>query len=280
MFVTVKTLQQQIFKVSVESTDTVKKLKEVIENERGKDDFPVEGQKLIYAGKILEDAKTISEYKIEESKFVVAMVAKPKAPLASPVASPSEETTATSSSPTPKPSTEEAEKPKADSETPSSGGQVEETTSSAPSSDATTTTTTTAPASTLATSESALGDWVRFQHQLIESFDHVIDGDFVLPELNSPPLPECDPPLEFPPLGELVEGIFDGPMIGSDTPGPHPPREDNFVSSNDGMPLEGSSDHFSNAPMTSLSDDVNSGNFPSMTGVCRGVWWEYRGHQS
>ncbi|XP_076812502.1 UV excision repair protein RAD23 homolog A-like [Clavelina lepadiformis] len=157
MFVTVKTLQQQIFKVSVESTDTVKKLKEVIENERGKDDFPVEGQKLIYAGKILEDAKTISEYKIEESKFVVAMVAKPKVPLASPVASPSEEMTATSSSPTPKPSTEEAEKPKADSETPSSGGQVQETTSSAPSSDATTTTTAAAPpASTLATSESAL----------------------------------------------------------------------------------------------------------------------------
>lgn len=105
-----------------------------------------------FVGKILEDAKTISEYKIEESKFVVAMVAKvtsialilfnhilcyyiiinrssakPKAPLASPVASPSEETTATSSSPTPKPSTEEAEKPKADSETPSSGGQVQET---------------------------------------------------------------------------------------------------------------------------------------------------------
>ncbi|CAK8680832.1 unnamed protein product [Clavelina lepadiformis] len=156
MFVKIKMFQQQIFKVSVESTDTVKKLKEVIENERGKDDFPVEGQKLIYAGKILEDAKTISEYKIEESKFVVAVVAKPKAPLASPVASPSEETTTTSSSPTPKPSTEEAEKPKADSETPSSGGQVEETTSSAPSSDATTTTTTTAPASTLATSESAL----------------------------------------------------------------------------------------------------------------------------
>ena len=101
-----------------------------------------------FVGKILEDAKTISEYKIEESKFVVAMVAKvtsialilfnhilcyyiinrssakPKAPLASPVASPSEETTATSSSPTPKPSTEEAEKPKADSETPSSGAKL------------------------------------------------------------------------------------------------------------------------------------------------------------
>ena len=101
---------------------------------------------------------------------------------------------------------------------------------------------------------------MRFQQQLIESFDHVIDGDFVLPELNSPPLPECDPPLEFPPLSELVEGIFDGPMVGPDT----------SVSSNDGMPLEGSSDHFSNAPMSSLSDDVNSGNFPSMTGVCRG----------
>uniref|UniRef100_A0A8C5X3B5 UV excision repair protein RAD23 n=1 Tax=Malurus cyaneus samueli TaxID=2593467 RepID=A0A8C5X3B5_9PASS len=54
-------------------------LKEKIESERGKDAFPVAGQKLIYAGKILNDETALKEYKIDEKNFVVVMVTKPKA---------------------------------------------------------------------------------------------------------------------------------------------------------------------------------------------------------
>lgn len=80
MHITIKTLQQQSFKIEVEPDDVVKTLKDKIATEKG-DGFAAENQKLIYAGKILDDAKKISEYKIEESKFVVIMMskAKPKA---------------------------------------------------------------------------------------------------------------------------------------------------------------------------------------------------------
>lgn len=54
----------------------VKALKEKIEAERGKDNFPVSGQKLIYAGKILQDDTPIKDYRIDEKNFVVVMVSK------------------------------------------------------------------------------------------------------------------------------------------------------------------------------------------------------------
>ncbi|ELR58113.1 UV excision repair protein RAD23-like protein B, partial [Bos mutus] len=57
----------------------VRALKEKIESEKGKDAFPVAGQKLIYAGKILNDDTALKEYKIDEKNFVVVMVTKPKA---------------------------------------------------------------------------------------------------------------------------------------------------------------------------------------------------------
>lgn len=51
-------------------------LKEKIEAEKGRDAFPVAGQKLIYAGKILSDDIPIKEYHIDEKNFVVVMVTK------------------------------------------------------------------------------------------------------------------------------------------------------------------------------------------------------------
>lgn len=57
----------------------MKALKEKIEAERGKDNFPVSGQKLIYAGRILQDDTPIKEYKIDERNFVVVMVSKVRA---------------------------------------------------------------------------------------------------------------------------------------------------------------------------------------------------------
>ncbi|XP_019327831.1 PREDICTED: UV excision repair protein RAD23 homolog A, partial [Aptenodytes forsteri] len=54
----------------------VRVLKEKIEAEKGSDAFPVAGQKLIYAGKILSDDVPIREYRIDEKNFVVVMVTK------------------------------------------------------------------------------------------------------------------------------------------------------------------------------------------------------------
>ncbi|XP_076879419.1 uncharacterized protein LOC143527923 [Brachyhypopomus gauderio] len=81
--ITLKTLQQQTFKIQIEEELTVRALKEKIELEKGKEAYPVAGLKLIYAGKILDDDIALKEYKIEEKNFVVVMVTKPK-PTASP----------------------------------------------------------------------------------------------------------------------------------------------------------------------------------------------------
>lgn len=97
MRLTIKTLQQQIFEVEVEPSETVEVLKEKIKTAKG-DAFPVAGQKLIYAGKILENGKTLEHYNIDPSKFIVAMVTKPKQTPAS-AAKPEEAKTSTTAAP-------------------------------------------------------------------------------------------------------------------------------------------------------------------------------------
>ncbi|CAG5897360.1 unnamed protein product [Menidia menidia] len=107
MQITLKTLQQQTIQIEIDPEQTVKALKEKIEAERGKDNFPVSGQKLIYAGKILQDDTPIKDYKIDEKNFVVVMVskAKPAAAASPPVSEapkpPAQEPGPTSSAPPP-----------------------------------------------------------------------------------------------------------------------------------------------------------------------------------
>ncbi|XP_029025661.1 UV excision repair protein RAD23 homolog B [Betta splendens] len=101
MQITLKTLQQQTFKIDIDEEETVKVLKEKIEQEKGKDNFSVAGQKLIYAGKILNDDTALKEYKIDEKNFVVVMVTKPKTASAAPQASPATSTPSTTVSTAP-----------------------------------------------------------------------------------------------------------------------------------------------------------------------------------
>eukprot|EP00731_Ephydatia_muelleri_P018377 Em0011g417a len=90
MIVTVKTLQQKLFKVEISESETCLALKEKIEAEQGPS-FPAAALKLIYAGKILNDSSPLSEYNISENSFVVVMVTKTAAaskPAAAPAKAP------------------------------------------------------------------------------------------------------------------------------------------------------------------------------------------------
>ncbi|CZS99723.1 related to nucleotide excision repair protein RAD23 [Rhynchosporium agropyri] len=76
MKLTFKDLKQNKFVIEAEPSELISDVKEKISKEKG---WEISQQKLIYSGKILQDANTVESYSIEEKGFIVCMVAKPKA---------------------------------------------------------------------------------------------------------------------------------------------------------------------------------------------------------
>ncbi|KAF2826220.1 UV excision repair protein Rad23, partial [Ophiobolus disseminans] len=73
-------LKQNKFVIEAEPSETIGALKAKIQADKG---WEVPQQKLIYSGKILQDANTVESYSIEEKGFIVCMVSKPKPSAAS-----------------------------------------------------------------------------------------------------------------------------------------------------------------------------------------------------
>ena len=72
-----KNLRQQEFKIEIESDQkTVKDLKLEIEKVYNFDSTCI---KLLHSGVVLEDSKTLEEYKIKEGNVIIMMLAKAKA---------------------------------------------------------------------------------------------------------------------------------------------------------------------------------------------------------
>ncbi|MCJ1225368.1 hypothetical protein MMC12_002017 [Toensbergia leucococca] len=75
MKLTFKDLKQQKFVIEAEPSETIAQVKEKISKEKG---WEASQQKLIYSGKILQDANTVESYHIEEKGFIVCMMSKAK----------------------------------------------------------------------------------------------------------------------------------------------------------------------------------------------------------
>eukprot|EP00451_Oxyrrhis_marina_P038789 CAMPEP_0204386974 /NCGR_PEP_ID=MMETSP0469-20131031/58681_1 /ASSEMBLY_ACC=CAM_ASM_000384 /TAXON_ID=2969 /ORGANISM="Oxyrrhis marina" /LENGTH=82 /DNA_ID=CAMNT_0051380277 /DNA_START=49 /DNA_END=294 /DNA_ORIENTATION=- len=74
MKVKVKTIKNEQWELEVEPTTQVSDVKQKIAESRP--DFPADAQRLICAGKVLEDAKTLGDYAVKEGDFLVVMATK------------------------------------------------------------------------------------------------------------------------------------------------------------------------------------------------------------
>jgi len=96
----IKTLSNEKFTIECELSDTVRTIKEKIAAKDLKEKYEADSVKLIYAGKILEDSKTLESYTINQESFlVVVKQAPPKNPPAAGSSTNTPSNTATSASP-------------------------------------------------------------------------------------------------------------------------------------------------------------------------------------
>jgi len=77
MLITFRTISGEAFKLEFEESNTVGEMKDKVASTKG-ETYAKELQKLIYNGKILEDGQKVSEINIDDKKFVVVMVSRPK----------------------------------------------------------------------------------------------------------------------------------------------------------------------------------------------------------
>ena len=103
MLVKLKTLKGDMVEVEAALDMPVKTVKErACETAKGKEGgWELEGLKLIFQGKVLDNDKDVASYGIKENEFMVVMASKPKAAPAAAPAAPAPAAAAPAASPAP-----------------------------------------------------------------------------------------------------------------------------------------------------------------------------------